>query len=264
MAGSTWRYGFAKRHLKRIYALAPLFGNRWLAAGLRKMLMTPKDGGVVIPLNRSLGPVEEVVLPAEVVRHFIREARHRWIMKECVCRKAGDCRRYSPDLGCIFLGAATTGISPELGRSASCGEALAHLEACEAAGLIHIIGRLKIDAIAMDIKPYDRLLGICNCCECCCIMRAIPKVHRSIGGALRRLEGVSVSVGEACLGCGSCVTTCFVDAISVTGGKAHISEACRGCGRCVRTCPNGAITLTLGRPDAVEAAIRRLSSAVEV
>ncbi|MCE5262564.1 MAG: 4Fe-4S binding protein [Deltaproteobacteria bacterium] len=49
---------------------------------------------------------------------------------------------------------------------------------------------------------------------------------------------------ETCIGCGACVYTCTVNAISPTDDKAEIDrEACVECGNCLRVagCPTGAL-----------------------
>jgi len=51
---------------------------------------------------------------------------------------------------------------------------------------------------------------------------------------------------ELCLGCGSCVPYCPVEAISLTEGKAEADQAkCVECGTCVRAdpCPVGALSM---------------------
>ncbi len=49
---------------------------------------------------------------------------------------------------------------------------------------------------------------------------------------------------DVCIGCGMCVNTCPVDAISMVEGKAFINEEiCIKCGSCVGVCPVGAITI---------------------
>ena len=48
---------------------------------------------------------------------------------------------------------------------------------------------------------------------------------------------------EKCAGCGACVESCPVEAISQDGDKYVIDpEKCVGCGACVGSCPSEAIT----------------------
>jgi len=43
---------------------------------------------------------------------------------------------------------------------------------------------------------------------------------------------------ERCVGCGACVSSCPVEAISIAGGIARTDrERCTGCGACVSSCP---------------------------
>ena len=52
-----------------------------------------------------------------------------------------------------------------------------------------------------------------------------------------------VNVGDACTGCGVCVSACPFGAITITSGKAQIGDACRVCGACEPACPMKAITI---------------------
>lgn len=48
---------------------------------------------------------------------------------------------------------------------------------------------------------------------------------------------------EKCTGCGECLDTCSVEALSLIQGKAAIDvDTCLSCGACVQVCPAGAIT----------------------
>lgn len=49
---------------------------------------------------------------------------------------------------------------------------------------------------------------------------------------------------DKCTGCGTCVDTCPVEAITLKEEKAVIDEeTCIDCGTCVDDCPEGAISL---------------------
>ena len=50
------------------------------------------------------------------------------------------------------------------------------------------------------------------------------------------------SISDACVSCGSCASTCPVEAISEGNGKYEINpDKCVDCGACEGACPTGAI-----------------------
>ena len=269
MARPLWlvtllKLGFPGRFLLARLTRAPVLGalvDRWLFAG-DHLVYLPRDR--VIPIGQPLEPPGEVVLPSQVVEYFIERAGYHWLMDTCICRSASRCRDYPIDLGCLFLGRAALGINPRLGRRVSREEALAHVRRCREAGLVHLVGRNRLDTVWLGVGPGERLLTICNCCPCCCLWRVLPHIAPQIGRKIARMPGVTVAVTDRCTGCGACTKdVCFVQAIHLNGGRATISDACRGCGRCVSTCPHEAIELSVDG-DAVATAIARLSALVDV
>ena len=253
------RFLFAR--LTRIPAIATIT-DRLLFAG-DDLLYLPQDQAV--PVNQVLGNPGEMVLPSQVVNHFIEQAAHHWIMDVCICRNAAGCKDYPVDLGCLFLGQATAGINPRLGRRVTKEEALEHARRCREAGLVHLVGRNKLDTVWLGVGPGDRLLTICNCCPCCCLWRVLPHIAPQIGTKVTSMPGVTVTVTDRCVGCGTCTQgTCFVDAIQLRDGQAVIGDACRGCGRCVDICPQQAIELTIASDKSPEETIHRLSRLVDV
>jgi hypothetical protein len=266
----TWFVNLIKRTFPGRFYLARLTKTPVAGRAIDSMLFDgddiiylPKDG--VIPVNREVGEFQSIVLPSQVVTHFIERARYHWIMNFCICRDASACRDYPVELGCLFLGEAVLRINPAHGRLVSKDEALAHARRCREAGLVHLIGRNKLDTVWLGAGPGSKLMTICNCCPCCCLWRMIPELEPTIGDKVARLPGVNVSVTDRCAGCGTCTEgICFVDAIRLVDGRATIGNACRGCGRCVETCPNEAIQLTVSGDMYVSDVIARLSSLVDV
>ena len=227
------------------------------------IIYLPQDR--VIPVNQSLDRPGEMVLPSQVVEHFIEKASYHWIMDFCICRDSMGCKDYPIDLGCLFLGEAVLGINPRLGRRVTKAEALEHVRRCREAGLVHLIGRNKLDTVWLGVGPGDKLLTICNCCPCCCLWRVLPHIAPQIGTKTTRMPGVTVTVTDRCVGCGTCTQdVCFVDAIRLVNGRAVINDECRGCGRCVDVCPEQAIEITIVNDQFVEESISRLSSLVDV
>ena len=78
----------------------------------------PNDANIVqIPVDENVEPGESVVLPAEIIEHFIREAGAVYIMNYCPCRDVTDCKDYPRDIGCMWIGGGVRDIAyaPEVG-----------------------------------------------------------------------------------------------------------------------------------------------------
>ena len=218
----------------------------------------------IININQELKSKEDMILPTQVVEHFINKSKHRWIMNFCICRDAQKCKDYPIDLGCLFLGEAVLGINPQLGKLVSKEKALEHVKKCQEAGLIHLIGRNKLDAVWLNVEPGEKLLTICNCDPCCCLWRILPHLTKKIGNKVTRMPGIKVSVTDKCIGCGACKETCFVDAITIRNKEALIGRNCRGCGRCAIKCPQKAIEITIPNEKNIDESIKRIESKVNV
>jgi ferredoxin len=219
----------------------------------------------VLTIGASIERPPDMVLPSTVVEHFIEKATHHWIMNFCLCRAAEGCEDYPIDLGCLFLGEAALGINPELGRRVTKREALEHVQRCQEAGLVHFVGRNKLDTVWLGIGPGHKLLTVCSCCPCCCLWGVLPHVTPRISNKIQRMPGVAVSVSDKCVGCGTCIEdVCFMDAIHLEEGQAVIDDTCKGCGRCVDICPQGAIKLSIGGQRFLEDAIAHIDSLVEL
>ncbi|MBN1801871.1 MAG: 4Fe-4S ferredoxin [Candidatus Lokiarchaeota archaeon] len=219
----------------------------------------------VIQVNKKMSQPGEFVLPSQLLEHFVKKAHYHWIMDFCICRSSMGCNNYPQELGCLFLGKATIGINSQLGRMVSKEEALQHLQKCKEAGLVHMIGKNRLDKQWLGVSPGDQLMSICNCCPCCCLWRVSSIIHPKIGKKIKKMPGVEVSVDERCVGCGICTQgICFVNAIRLVKGRAVIGDECKGFGRCVSACPQGAIELTLNDPNYVKKSIKRMERIVDV
>ena len=232
----------------------------------------PRDGTIKnlstrsIRINKDIPFTSNVVLPSEVLREVIKRSNYHFIMNFCICRVSSDCNDYPHDLGCLFLGKGAQRISPKLGRIVSANEAIEHIDKCYDAGLVHIIGRNKIDSIWLNTGPKEDLLSICNCCPCCCLWKMTPHLPESISSGLTPMEGVEISFNsDLCSGCGKCASgICFVNAITLKDGKAVIREIdCRVCGRCAEICDNNAFTVLMNF-NAVDGSIDRIEKLVDV
>jgi len=259
---------FPSRFLAARATRLPVIGgilDRWLFAGDDLFYVPPDRLTRRIQIGQPVEDPGSLVLPSQVVEHFVQQAGYCWIMNTCICREASHCPDYPLDLGCLFLGEAVLGINPQLGRLVTKDEALAHVQRCREAGLVHLIGRNRLDTVWLGVGPGDKLLTICNCCPCCCLWRVLPHIAAPIGDKVTKMDGVSVTVSDRCIGCGTCTHgICFVNAIHLVDGHSVISADCRGCGRCVDICPQEAIEIAITHDEFVTRAIARIAPLVDV
>lgn len=239
---------------------------RWIITKMvfdkNNLTYLPKDNVVEVQLNKTIDPVENIAVPSTVVKYFIEKSSYRFIMDFCICRESMQCRNYPVDLGCLFMGEAARKIPSELGRSVSKKEALAHIKTCQQHGLVHLIGRDKLDETWLGVGSTIPLVTVCNCCECCCLWRMRPYLHDDLSATIKKMPGIRIQINEQCTGCGTCTNDiCFINAIQLKEGKAEISDDCVGCGRCVKHCPHDAIDLIITDDQFIKNTIRRVEKA---
>lgn len=238
------------------------------------ILVLPRDNTIKnlelhldsIDINENIPVSPDTVLPSQVLKEIIHKSAYHVLMDHCICRVSSDCQHYPPNLGCLFLGKGATKISPKLGRRVTAKEAIKHVDKCQEAGLVHIIGRNKIDSVWLNTGPKEDLLSICNCCPCCCLWKMTPDLPEDLGKSISPMIGVEILFKEElCQGCGQCTRDiCFVDAISLNKGKAiRDNKKCRGCGRCAENCNQDAFMVKI-KSDAVKSSIEHVETLVDV
>ncbi len=212
---------------------------------LRRWLGPEQNHAVIIPIHEVIQGTQNVALPIELIKPLVEQASDRIILNECICRKAENCRQYSHDIGCLFLGSGAAQIHPTLGKRVDREEALLHVERAVQTGLVPLVIHAAFDAAVLGI-PYKQMLAICFCCDCCCTVRAGLRFGPpAFWDAVQRLPGLTIQISEDCVGCGTCLSLCHVKAIHLDSGHAVIGDLCKGCGRCVAGCPIGAIEIDI-------------------
>jgi len=255
--------GRSKRVYNLIMDLWPLYkvglwtGNQPGMGALLKPVFSSKIHQVtIIPVNEPIQTGEQTALPYTLLTQLVEQASARFIMTECVCRSHENCQSYPVSLGCLFLGDGAAKIHPSLGRLASIEEAKVHVRQGMQMGLLPLIAHTVVDALALGI-PYNRMLAVCFCCECCCaVQRGMHQGPPTLLRAVQPLPGLSVFVGDECVNCGECVEVCPTRAISLDHTRAMISKDCKVCGLCVNACPNGAISVIMDDEDNIMARFR--------
>jgi ferredoxin len=173
----------------------------------------------------------------EDVRSMIREAKS-FMLQDCMCRTEqgllGNRCKYPLDV-CLNFSNEDDAYEryPQLGKVISQEEAFEVIRRAEEAGLVHLTYNWG--------EGHD---FICNCCSCCCgMLRAVKEFN--IPNAIAKSNFIAAIDHEACTACGVCKDDrCQMDAIVEEDDVYSVlSERCIGCGACVSTCPVEAITL---------------------
>jgi formate hydrogenlyase subunit 6/NADH:ubiquinone oxidoreductase subunit I len=184
------------------------------------------------------------VLDYERASEVIRTAKHRGIGM-CYCRHkmehVGKACDAPMDICMTFNGAAASLIKHGYAREVGISEGLELLQRAYEHNLVQFGENVR-----------EQVSFICNCCGCCCeAMIAARKfgmlnpVHTT--NFLPKIDE------EKCNGCGRCVHTCPVEAMTMVSAnnsqryekkKAKLHEdICLGCGVCIRACPTKALGL---------------------
>ncbi len=235
--------------------------------GLRDAVpwMNPKKNSMsYIPVNKSLGERTDTVLPAQVVHDFIDDADIHVIMDSCGCRLANKCEHHTHDIGCLFMGETALKMPHGVSRRVTKEQAHTHVERAVSVGLIPMTGKVRVDNFIFLTPDQSKLLSVCFCCHCCCMLTSfkhVPADH--LDGIMQRIEGLEIQVSDDCVGCGTCVEFCGFDAITIENGKAVHSDQCRGCGRCETRCPANAVTITINNPHVDQDIKNRISQYVD-
>jgi UDP-glucose 4-epimerase len=208
------------------------------------------EKGQYVPVNLRVGDYESEVIPLKLMDHFIDKAGTIAIT-QCGCRVANECKNHNIDLGCVWMGKGAANLdiknhpSNVKARYATKEEAKAHVRAALKDGLVPGFGKLRGDAVGLNVLDYeDELMNFCLCCSCCCVMAGMKYGNSDYKNYIKRMKGVTVTTDpEKCTGCGECFKVCIFNGLKMVKGKAVHTENCLGCGLCEAKCPNGAISI---------------------
>ena len=124
-------------------------------------------------------------------------------------------------------------------RRISKDEALQILKKSEDSGLVH-----KTFHPHSDITKVET--SVCNCCKCCC--GTLDWWRIGMTALINCTNFLSKISSSLCIGCGTCVEKCPIDAIQLNDDNiAEVNpKYCIGCGVCAHFCSENAISLLEG------------------
>lgn len=226
----------------------------------------PEKPVKIISVKESAGESSSEILPPRIVHDFIEKAEYHVIMDRCGCRLAGECDHFTADIGCLFMGETALKLPHGVSRRVTKEQAHRHVERAIGVGLVPVVGKIRVDNFIFLTPDKNRLLSVCFCCHCCCMMGAfkhLPGDH--LDNVMTPLEGVYIEVTDDCNACGTCLETCIFDAIVIENGRARHTAQCRACGRCVTYCPQDAVKISIENPETFTEAVKmRIESYIKV
>lgn len=222
----------------REYASTMAFGLSLVGSELPQMR--------TIPVGESI-TVEHHVTNYDHVTELIESTEDPIGIMECICRKnksmmGEPCQQTSRLETCMTFGDwAKNFIDTGTAREISKEEAL------------DIIRQNVAEGLVLQPSNSQKIEFICSCCGCCCGMLTMQKMlPKPLDFWVTNFH--SEVNPEACTGCGTCVDTCQVDAVSIdeSSNVARINlKRCIGCGNCVINCPSEAISLIKNEKETV-------------
>ncbi len=199
---------------------------------------------IQITVNKELEIPEEKIVTTQKVEEIIKKF-DEVAVGHCFCRHHQDllknpCKQTDLRENCFTFGkSARYVVEQSFGRMISKDEAISILKTSEKAGLIH-----KAFHPHSDISKTET--SICNCCKCCC--GVFDWWRKGTTAMINITNFLSKIDKNTCIGCGTCVERCPVEAIQLDDdNKAERNaEWCIGCGICAHFCPENAISLLEG------------------
>ena len=202
------------------------------------------DEEIQISINKEIDVPEEQIIPTQEVEEIIKKFEDIAV-GHCFCRHHKDllgksCKTTELRENCFTFGkSARYCVEQGFARTISKEEALEILKESEKDGLVH-------KAFHSGSRIARDETSICNCCKCCC--GTLEWWRMGVTAMINSTNFLAKIDKSKCVGCGTCLEKCPVDAIQGDdNNKAECNaELCIGCGVCAHFCPENAISLLEG------------------
>ena len=227
--------------LEQVARLTPEFERdvlQYFEEGLGQAAASKKTTQMrTVPIDASLTPEREVGTYDDI-RAYVHGHQGPFALMDCICRLGKSlvghtCEHTTRMQTCLTFGQAAEGMVQS--------------------GAAHFISREEVlqaldeadhDGLVLQPENTQKPLFVCCCCgDCCGVLtnaKRFPEPAEYFSATY-----YAQADAATCEGCGTCLTRCRMDAVSLDTGSAVIARThCIGCGLCVATCPSGSITLT--------------------
>lgn len=200
---------------------------------------------ITIKVNKEVETPKEKVITTDHIEEIIHKFDDITV-GHCFCRQHQDllgnpCEITDLRENCFTFGKSARFVAEQgFGRKITKEEAIDIIKQSEEEGLVH-----------KAYHPFGKIekleTSVCNCCKDCCGTFNLWK--EGVLPMINYTNFLSKINEERCIGCGTCIEKCPVDAITLNeNDKAERNpEWCIGCGICAHFCPESAISLLEGK-----------------
>ncbi len=194
-----------------------------------------------VPVEKSVA-MEYNIASYDEIKEIINKNKREINLAPCICRQS----KHIQGKGCNHPIETCMTIGPNPRYPLQLGRIITNEEALE------VLRRSQ--EMGMVICPTNAQwpFMICSCCGCSCMFLENLKKYENPAQFVNSNYYITLDQ-ELCTGCGDCVSSCHMDAISINGDG--ISETnlgyCIGCGVCVPKCPEKARILKKKEREAI-------------
>jgi ferredoxin len=189
-----------------------------------------------VPIDASLTPEREVGTYDDI-RAYVHGHQGPFALMDCICRLGKSlvghtCEHTTRMQTCLTFGQAAEGMVQS---------GAAHFISRD--DVLQVLAQADHDGLVLQPENTQKPLFVCCCCgDCCGVLTSAKRLPEP--AEYFSATYYAEADAETCEGCGTCLTRCRMDAVSLDSGHAVIARThCIGCGLCVGTCPSGSITL---------------------
>jgi Na+-translocating ferredoxin:NAD+ oxidoreductase subunit B len=209
----------------------------YMEEGFYKTVASKKTSQMrTIPINSGVS-ADTYIDIYDNAKEIIKNVSGKIAVVHCVCRNSKDllgepCKSSNIRETCLLLEeSASMILDMGRGRSINKKEALEILQKAEDAGFI------------LQPSNSQKPQFICCCCGCCCEALRSLKMFPKPAEYFHSNYYSEVNSND-CAGCGECLASCNMGAISLSNNVATIDyDRCIGCGVCASKCQVKAVTM---------------------
>lgn len=229
--------GIYERQLTRLSAELERDVLEYFESGFAQSLHTKKTSQMrTVPVNVSVAP-ERDVATYDDIRAFVRHSPGPFAAMPCICREGKallghTCGQTSRRDTCLTFGGAAASLI---------GAGEAHAVSREA--MLDLLDEADHDGLVLQPGNTQEPMFVCCCCGCCCGVLTTAK-RLPTPAEYFATNFYAESDPARCSACGTCLSRCPMDAVSLDTGVAVMALShCIGCALCVGECQENAITL---------------------